>query len=128
MSAPQFAAVIHDLIPDCERHLTVEALLRRLVAATCRAHEMRETERRAVLPVSLEKLLGQLGQGRAGVADLPPAHPVMVESATADAIDAFRDGLILLFVEGQRCAELDAPLHVTPHTRMLLVRRMMLRG
>ena len=85
-------------------------------------------ERRAILPWTLAELSEQLARGRAGAADLPPAGPIDLDRATATVLDAFRDGLVVLIVDGRRCVNLNAPLDIHADTRFTLLRRAMLQS
>lgn len=123
-----FERRLGEFLPGCRECLSAETFLRRLTADECAAYEGRQAKRRATLPLTLREIEEQLAQGRGGVPDRPPAKRTQVEAATDAVLDAFRDGLILLFVDGRRCTDLEAALDVTPETRVMIVRKAMLRG
>ena len=119
---------ILDILPDAQFGWSVETLLRRLVIVECATYEERQKERRCVVSISLADLISRLAKGRAGVAELPAAGRVAAEAAIDAVLTAFTDGLILLFIDGRRCADLQEKLQITPETRMMLAHRVMLRG
>jgi hypothetical protein len=56
-----------------------------------------------------------------------PSAPA-AETAVARAVQAFGDGLYLAVLDGEQIDDLDAPLTVTPSSRLRLVRLVALAG
>lgn len=117
-----------DVAPGLSGSVTVASLLQRLVAVEIGHAVQRQQQRRSILPLTLEELEAQLNVGRAGVTDHPKAKRIDPARAKQVITDAFADGLILLFVDEQRCTRLDESVEVTPETRVMIVRRTMLTG
>jgi hypothetical protein len=61
-----------------------------------------------------------------GPRDVPVAPPV--EAATERALEAFRDGLYLVILDGEQVEDLDAPIEATSDSRLRLVRLVALAG
>lgn len=124
----QFSDRLMALLPACPPEITVENLLRLLVASECQANDFRQAQRRTVLVWSQDDIQQQLKAGRAGVSDTPNSAPTSIDVAVTVALTSFRDGLVLLFVDETRRTQLDETLQVTAETKLTLIRRMMLQG
>jgi hypothetical protein len=128
MSTASFHRPLSELITDCDGITTVRELLYRLVRAEIERASDRQLKRSAILPISLEELERMLVEGRAGSAELPKPARVDSKSAIEVILDAFMDGLILLFVDEHRCTRLNQSVEAKPETRVMIVRRTMLTG
>lgn len=123
-----FHRPLAELVAECDGITTVRELLDRLVGAEIERASHRQLKRSAILPISLEELERMLVKGRAGSAELPKPARVDSKSALEVVLDAFTDGLILLFVDERRCLSLDEALEARAETKVMLVRRRMLTG
>ena len=128
MSTASFHRPLAELIADCDGITTVRELLHRLVHAEMAQASERWSERRSILPLSLEELERLLGLGRAGSADLPIPQKIDSYRAFEVVMDAFKDGLILLYVDERRCMRLDESLEAGAGSKVMLIRRTMLTG
>jgi hypothetical protein len=125
---PAFQTQLADLVGNCSGISTVRELLYRLIHAEMAQAPGRQLKRRSILPLTLEELDRMLLEGRAGSADLPVSKIMGPNRAAQVVCDAFSDGLILLFVDEQRCMRLDETIEAGPKTQVMIVRRTMLTG
>lgn len=128
MTPATFYRSLGQLVADCSGIFTVRELLHRLVLAEIRHASERRLHRYAILQIPLEELEQSLGKGRAGSADLPALRKIDPDRAFEVVLDAFTDGLILLFIDERRCMHLDETVQATAETKVMLVRRTMLTG
>ena len=107
--------------------LTLRGLLTRLVRVEVDSYNARREDRR------LDRVLStaDLEQGHATgkfapeARDTPPADP---EPAVDAALQAFEDGLYLVFIDDQEQRDLDQPVRLQPDSRVLFVRLTFLAG
>ena len=107
---------------------TLRALLAELVRVELEAYDHRRDDQ-LVLRILTPKDLAEgqaTGRFTSGGRDVPKAPDL--ETATARAIEAFVDGLFLVILDGRQIEEIDAPVEVTPDSRLRLVRLVALAG
>ena len=80
---------------------------------------------RVLTPADLERAAGT---GRYAVEPRALAEPPTVQAATRVALEAFVDGLFVVFVDDEQVTDLDRTVVVESGTRLLLVRLVALAG
>jgi len=106
----------------------LRSLIDHIVRAEVSAYDARDRERRLVRVLSFDEiaagaLAGKIDSGgheRSGAAD--------ADTAVATALEAFDDGLYLVFVDGQQVEDLDTRVLTGPDTRIRFVRLTALAG
>ena len=107
---------------------TLRALLASLVHEEVAAHESRRLASQVLRVLTPAELASGRADGRflSGGRRTPPApHP---DEAVGRALQAFDDGLVMAVLDGVQVEDLDAPLLVTPSSRLRLVRLVALAG
>jgi hypothetical protein len=107
---------------------TLRALLTTLVHDEVAGYAERREAGRLLRVLTPADLAAGTTAGRitSGGRPTPPAPEP--EVAVARAMEAFGDGLVLAVLDGVQLADLDAPLTVTPSSRLRLVRLVALAG
>jgi hypothetical protein len=107
---------------------TLRELLGELVVLELREYVDRRLDEsvfRVLTPADLERAAGT---GRYAVEPRGFAEPPTAQAATRVALEAFVDGLFVVFVDDAQVTDLDQPLVVEGGTRLLLVRLVALAG
>jgi hypothetical protein len=114
--------------PDVAGETTLRELIAALVREEVAGYEARRESQQVLrLLTPADLAAGQAG-GRitSGGRTVPPAP--LPEDAVERAQQAFGDGLFLAVLDGVQVDDLDAPLMVTPSSRLRLVRLVALAG
>ena len=119
---------LNAILPDLKGDVTVAELLSRLAWDEVQQASLRQQKRRSIFPMTVEELDLQLKSGRAGVSDHPIPKRMDAVRAGQAVASAFSGGLILLFVDEQRCISLDENITISAETNVMIVRRTMLTG
>lgn len=107
---------------------TLRALLTDLVHGEVAGYESRRQAQQVLRVLTPADLAAGHGTGRfLGGPRRTPAAPPPGE-AVQRALQAFTDGLVLAVLDGAQVDDLDAPLLVTPASRLRLVRLVALAG
>lgn len=126
-SVGQTRGAVTDLpLPPGTRSL--RELIGELVALELREYVDRRLDEsvfRVLTPADLERAAGT---GRYAVEPRPFAEPPTAQAATRVALEAFVDGLFVVFVDDEQVTALDRPVVVEGGTRLLLVRLVALAG
>lgn len=126
-SVGQARGAVADLpLPPGTRSL--RELIGELVALELREYVDRRLDEsvfRVLTPADLERAAAT---GRYAVEPRPFAAPPTVEAATRVALEAFVDGLYVVFVDDTQVTGLDRTVVVEGGTRLLLVRLVALAG
>jgi hypothetical protein len=130
-SRPLFTDWLIPLPPEVERsggRITLRALIDRVVREEVEGFRRRQGRRRFTQMISLD----EIGQGVArGKVDMGGRHlrqPVDADNAVGAALQAFEDGLYLVFIDGGPANDLDEEVTVGPDARMTFVRLVALAG
>jgi hypothetical protein len=115
-------------VPGTSGSTTLRALLSGLVTDEVAAYSTRRSDQKLlrVLTDVDVAAAGSTGRVSSGGRTVPTAPPV--EQAIARAMEAFTDGLVYVFLDGQQLDELDAPIVAGPASRLRLVRLVALAG
>ncbi len=109
--------------------VTLQDLLTRIVLEQVQAFRQRQQDRRLVRFLTAQQIADAAARGKIemGGSEVEP-QTVDDQAAVANALQAFQDGIYLVFVDGQPAQQLDAELQLQPETRVSFVRLMMLAG
>lgn len=113
---------------DLDGETTLRHLLGALVGDEVAGYESRRQAQQVLRVLTPADLATGHTTGRisSGGRRTPPAPDLA--TATARAVEAFTDGLVLAVLDGVQVEDLDAPLHVTSASRLRLVRMVALAG
>lgn len=109
-------------------HLTLAQLITRVVQEEVRAFRQRQEERRLVHFLTAEQIDRAAARGKVDMGGRELNQPVDETAAVRTALQAFRDGLYLVFVDEQEQRDLEAVLELKTSTRLSFVRLVMLAG
>lgn len=104
----------------------VHHLISKLVFESVREFHLRERED-AFRMLSSERIAEGLLKGKIGRVR-EEAQSVDLSEASGQALQAFEDGLYLLFVDGEEKRTLDEPVHLQPDTKITIIRLTALAG
>lgn len=104
----------------------VRHLIAKLVFESVRDFHLREKEG-AFGVLTQEKIAEGLAKGRLG-RPREEAQTADLDQATGQALQAFEDGIYLLFVDGEQKRSLEEPVYLQPDTKITLIRLTALSG
>jgi hypothetical protein len=127
--------VIGRALERCDREFsvsdanaTLRGLITELVRIEIAEYDKRRQERPILRILNAADLADGYGSGRFLSAPRQvPAAP-SVDEAVIRALEAFRDGLFLVILDGTQIDDLDAPLTVNADSRLRLLRLVALAG
>ncbi len=124
----QSAEVVDRAHPQLAGTTTLRGLISALVLDEVAGYESRRHSQQLLRVLTPADLATGQAAGRilSGGRQVPPAPPADV--AVDRALQAFGDGLYLVVLDGEQVEDLDAPLTVTPSSRLRLVRLVALAG
>lgn len=110
--------------------LTLRDLLACVVHEELQSWQQRQAERRFLHILQSQEILDAARSGKismGGDQDLLPAS-LQEEDALEVALQAFRDGLYLVFLDKQKVSALDTPVTLAPESTLLFIRLVALVG
>lgn len=116
------------LLAQVEDSPSLRAIISRVVVSQVQAFHERQADRRLTrfLTQAQIETAAQSGKIEMGGQDLD--QKVDIDQAIATALQAFQDGLYMVFVDGTQFTNLDAPVPLQAHSQMTFVRLMLLAG
>lgn len=108
--------------------LTLRLLLTRIVRSEVQAFRERQERRRLLQVLTAEQIEEGALRGKVDAGGRDLDQPVDEETAVAAALQAFQDGLYLVFLDDVEQRDLDSPVHVKEDSRVTFVRLTMLAG
>lgn len=114
---------------DAPGRVTLQDLIARIVLEEVKAFRQRQEERRLTHFLSAQQIAVGAARGKIemGGSEIP-TQVVDDQMAVANALQAFRDGIYLAFVDGQQIQRLETELQLQPETRVSFLRLVMLAG
>ncbi len=109
--------------------VTLQDLITRIVQMQVQAFRQRQADRQLIRFLSAPEIAEGATRGKIemGGSEIP-LQAVDEQAAVTTALQAFRDGIYLAFVDGQPAQQLEAELQLQPETRVSFVRLVMLAG
>jgi hypothetical protein len=108
--------------------LTLRELITRIVHEEVRAFEQRQQERRLVRILTEKEIHAGLEKGRVDSGGRDLHQEVDADQAIATALQAFEDGIYLVFLDDEEQRELDRQVHLQPDSKLTFVRLVLLAG
>jgi len=108
---------------------TLRKLIELIVQREVAAYSQRQSEGQVLRVLTDREIQMAARQGKISMGQSEvPKQDVDPVAAVETAIKAFEDGLYLVIVDGQEVKSLDAPLALTPDSRVAFVRLTLLAG
>jgi hypothetical protein len=107
---------------------TLRDLIAHVVRSEVAAFHERQGERRLTRVLTLSQIEWAAAQGKIEMGGSDLDQPVNPDAAVAAALQAFEDGLYLVFIDTQPVAQLDAPVAFHADSRVSFVRLTLLAG
>ena len=108
--------------------LTLRELITRIVHEEVRAFEQRQQERKLVRILTEKEINAGLEKGRVDSGGRDLHQEVDADQAIATALQAFEDGIYLVFLDGEEQRELDRQVYLQPDSKLTFVRLVLLAG
>ncbi len=108
--------------------LTLRQLITRIVQHEVAAFRQRQEERKLVRILTDKEIAAGLEKGRVDPGGRDLGQVVDADAAVATALQAFEDGLYLVFLDEVEQRELDRQVYVRPDSRLVFVRLVLLAG
>lgn len=108
--------------------LTLRHLIMHVVAAEVEQFRRRQQERRLVRVLTAAQMQEGLAAGKVDSGGRDLQQTVNDEEAIGAALQAFEDGLYVVFVDGDRQEHLEQQVYLQPESRVSFVRLVMLAG
>ena len=105
-----------------ERPLTLAALLTEIVAAEISAFSDRQSERRITKVLGLVEIEAGVALGKISSGGSELEQVVDVQSAVENALQAFKDGFYLVFIDDEQQEDLTAVLELKVDSELLFLR------
>ena len=108
--------------------LTLRELITRIVHEEVRAFERRQGERKLVRILTEKEIETGLEKGRVDSGGRDLRQKVNPEEAVGTALQAFEDGIYLVFLDDEEQRDLDKQVFLRPDSKLTFVRLVMLAG
>ena len=108
--------------------LTLRELITRIVHEEVRAFEQRQQERKLVRILTEKEINAGLEKGRVNSGGRDLHQEVDADQAIATALQAFEDGIYLVFLDDEEQRELDRQVYLQPDSKLTFVRLVLLAG
>jgi hypothetical protein len=108
--------------------LTLRELISRIVHEEVRAFEQRQQERKLVRILTEKEINAGLEKGRVDSGGRDLHQEVDADQAIATALQAFEDGIYLVFLDDEEQRELDRQVYLQPESKLTFVRLVLLAG
>ncbi len=108
--------------------LTLRELITRIVLTEVEAFEKRREERKLARILTEREIEAGLEKGRVDSGGRDLHQKVDAEEAVGAALQAFEDGIYLVFLDEEEQRELDKQVFIRPDSKLTFVRLVMLAG
>lgn len=108
--------------------LTLRDLITRVVREEVRAFKERQEARKFIRVLTEAEMQAGLEKGRVDSGGRETYQEVDAEQAVGTALQAFEDGIYLVFLDEEEQRDLDKQVFVRPDTKLTFVRLVMLAG
>ncbi len=113
--------------PDFER-LSLRGLITQVVLEEVQTFRKRQAENRLARLLSPDDIARGATQGKIDAGGRDPQHAVDPQQAVATALQAFADGLYLVFIDGRQQLALDDEITLADNSHVMFVRLVALAG
>jgi len=107
---------------------TLEDLIRSCVAGEVGRFNASRTDPTILPFLSPAEIQSKANLGKVGFGDLANTDEVNLEEATSTALQGWKDGLFLVFIDDDEIKDLDAPLSLTEGSNVTFMRMTFLTG
>ncbi|MFK8164209.1 MAG: hypothetical protein AB8H12_17320 [Lewinella sp.] len=107
---------------------TLEDLIRSCVAGEVGRFNASRTDPTILPFLSPAEIQSQANSGKVGFGDLANTDEVNLEEATSIALQGWKDGLFLVFIDDDEIKDLNAPLSLTEGSNVTFMRMTFLTG
>jgi len=108
--------------------LTLRELITRIVHSEVQAFEKRQQERKLVRILTEKQIDAGLEKGRVDSGGRDLNQKVDADEAVGTALQAFEDGLYLVFLDEEEQRDLDKEIFLRPDSKLTFIRLTMLAG
>ncbi len=108
--------------------LTLRGLITRIVHEEVRAFQTRQEERKLARILTEKEIEAGLERGRVDSGGRGLHQKVDPDEAVSAALQAFEDGIYLVFLDDEEQRDLDKQVFVQPNSKLTFVRLVMLAG
>ena len=108
--------------------LTLRSLITRVVNAEVEAFEKRQEQRKLARILTEGEIQAGLEHGRVDPGGRDLLQKINPEQSIAAALQAFEDGIYLVFLDDEEQRDLDKQVFVRPDSKLTFVRLVMLAG
>ena len=113
---------------DGGESLTLRELIARIVREEVRAFKERQEARKFVRVLTEKEMEAGLEKGRVDSGGRETYQEVDAETAVGTALEAFEDGLYLVFLDEEEQRDLDRQVFLRPDSKLTFVRLTLLAG
>jgi hypothetical protein len=113
---------------DVETAVSLRDLVTRIVYQEVSAFRQRQAERRFIQILTQQEIARGAQEGKVSMGGTNLDQHVDTEAAVATALQAFEDGVYLVFVDGPQVSSLDEQVHLKPGSQVTFVRLVALAG
>ena len=114
--------------PPTTGDLTLRVLLGHIVRQEVAAFQDRQAERRLLHVLTTKQIDERLAKSKFDRGGSTLDQKVDVDTAIATAIQAFQDGFYLIVLDEMELKDLNAPVSLTPASRLTFIRLSLLAG
>ena len=115
-------------IPYDERITDVRGLMEATVAHCVREYNQRRENSELLTVLTSEQIEDKAAEGKISFGVNYGNRDADVSKATADALEAFSDGIVVIFADGRRLQSLDEPLEIKNINELTFIKLTMLAG
>lgn len=108
--------------------MTLRELITQIVRGEVQAFEQRQQERKLVRILTEKEIEAGLEKGRVDSGGRDLHQEVDADQAIATALQAFEDGIYLVFLDDEEQRELDRQVYLQPDSKLTFVRLVLLAG
>ena len=113
---------------DVETAVLLRDLVTRIVRQEVSAFRQRQAERRFIQVLTQQEVARGAQEGKVSMGGTDLDQHVDTNAAVATALQAFEDGVYLVFVDGQQVSSVDEQVHLKPDSQVTFVRLVALAG
>lgn len=125
---PDYGFLLPPDFPSDAESLTLRDLITRIVHEEVQAFTRRQEQRKLVRILTEGEIQAGLERGRVDSGGRDLHQKVDAEHAVATALQAFEDGIYLVFLDDEEQHELDKQIYLRPDSKLTFVRLVMLAG